>query len=317
MAQTTNSRPSSRPQPRRSGGGRGNGPSSNRNGRGGGGGGGGRGRGPQPKGFPWARVGIPVGLVVVVIVVLIIVSVAGGGGSSKPAGSGASPAPSGVVAAVTGVPASVFDTVGLPQGLVSAPTVEKSTPALVDSGKPEIFYAGDEWCPYCAAARWSLAVALSRFGTLSGLKVTQSSSSDVYPDTNTLSFYKSGFTSPTVSFVKVEMQNPDHQTLQNPTAAEAKLMAQYDPQGSVPFIDIGNQYVITSTYNPQVLQGMSWGQIAAALSDTSSSVTKSIVGTANLIDAAICKITNGTPSSVCTSSGVKVATSALTTATSS
>ena len=34
------------------------------------------------------------------------------------------------------------------------------------SGSPELFYYGAEYCPYCAAERWSVVIALSRFGTL-------------------------------------------------------------------------------------------------------------------------------------------------------
>ena len=41
--------------------------------------------------------------------------------------------------------------------------------ALTSNGKPEILYIGAEFCPYCAAERWAIAVALSRFGTLSPL----------------------------------------------------------------------------------------------------------------------------------------------------
>ena len=39
------------------------------------------------------------------------------------------------------------------------------------SGKtvPEILYMGAEYCPYCAAQRWSTIIALSRFGKFSGL----------------------------------------------------------------------------------------------------------------------------------------------------
>ena len=58
-------------------------------------------------------------------------------------------------------------------------------------GKPELLYMGGEYCPFCAAERWAIAAAVSRFGTLSGLHFIHSSPTDVYPSTPTLSFYKS------------------------------------------------------------------------------------------------------------------------------
>ena len=54
---------------------------------------------------------------------------------------------------------------------------------------------GAEYCPYCAAERWAMAVALSRFGTFSDLRLIHSSSADIYPNTPTLSFYRSSYAS--------------------------------------------------------------------------------------------------------------------------
>src|SRR5438874_585634 len=61
---------------------------------------------------------------------------------------------------------------------------------LTKDGKPEVLYIGDEYCPYCAAERWAMAVALSKFGTFTGLRGIRSSSSDAFPSTPTLTFYK-------------------------------------------------------------------------------------------------------------------------------
>jgi len=171
-------------------------------------------------------------------------------------------------------------------------------------GKVQITYVGAEFCPYCAAERWALAVALSRFGTLSGLSGTHSSSLDVYPSTQTLSFYGSSYTSPYVNFQPVEEatnQQVDgrYQTLQTPTSAQQALMATYDSEGSIPFLDIGNKYVVTgASFSPQVLQGLSREQIAAQLHDPSSPVAQAIDGAANAITAAICATTGGQPASV-------------------
>ena len=90
------------------------------------------------------------------------------------------------------------------------------------------------------------------------------------------------------------------------------MAKKYDPNGGIPFIDIGGSYMISgATYDPGVLQGKTHAQIAAALSDPASAIAKGADGSANLITAAICTLTKNQPSSVCSSAGVTAATAAL------
>jgi hypothetical protein len=202
------------------------------------------------------------------------------------------------------VPASVLAQVGVGS---SSPTVftKVSGPALTSGGKPEMLYIGAEWCPYCAAERWALAVALTRFGTFAPLKGIHSSSSDVFPNTATLTFYHSTYTSKYLVFTPVENQDVNHNLLQSPTAAQQALWAKYQPPGdSYPFIDIGNRIHASVTYNPQVLQGLTWSQIAADLHNPSSPVAKGADGSANLFTAAICTITGNQPGNVCNAAPV-------------
>jgi hypothetical protein len=49
-----------------------------------------------------------------------------------------------------------------------------------------------------------------------------------------------------------------------------------------------------------MLTGKTWAQVAAAMNDPSSSLGKALVGNANYITAAICKLTNNQPASACT-----------------
>jgi hypothetical protein len=56
---------------------------------------------------------------------------------------------------------------------------------------------------------------------------------------------------------------------------------------------------------------MSWSQVAAAMHDPSSPVGKDIDGAANMITAAICKLTHGQPGGVCTAAGVKAAAGSI------
>ena len=65
------------------------------------------------------------------------------------------------------------------------------------------------------------------------------------------------------------------------------------------------------SYSPQVLAGMTWAQVAAALHNPNSAVAQGALGSANLITAAICKMTGGKPGNVCTSAGVVTASKAL------
>lgn len=202
------------------------------------------------------------------------------------------------------VPASVLTQVGVGS---SSPTVFRAvtgTP-LTAGGKPEMLYIGAEWCPYCAAERWAMAVALSRFGTFSPLRGIHSSSSDIYPNTATVTFYHSTYTSNYLVFTPVENQDVNHNLLQSPTAAQQALWTKYQPPGNTyPFIDFGNRVVTSVTYSPGVLQGLTWSQIAADLHNPSSPVAKGAVGSANLFTAAICNMTGNQPGSVCNAAPV-------------
>jgi len=257
---------------------------------------------------------VPVGLVVAVIATMVLIKATG---RSTPTGShqassntGATVLPAGVLASLT-VPTATLDAVGSPASVVPPTSVGGGGAILRGAdGKPLVTYIGAEYCPYCAAERWALAVALSRFGTFSHLSGTHSGSADVYPDTQTLSFYGSSYSSPYVDFQPVEEATNQqvggtYQTLQTPTAAQTSLMSTYDATGSIPFLDIGNRYVITgASYSPQVLQGLSREQIASQLSDPSSPVAQAIDGTANDITAAITRVTGSQPSSVANSPAI-------------
>ncbi len=201
---------------------------------------------------------------------------------------------------LTGVNSSTLVTVG--SGGVTRLTSE-SGPLLTSGTKPEVLYIGAEYCPYCAAERWSLIVALSKFGNFSGLTYMLSADSpEVYPDTATFSFKTASYTSPYLAFVSVEEQDRYHSPLQSPTQAEQNLLTQYDPQGAIPFVDVGNFNV---TYNggsqfiPSALGGLNWTQIGSQLNNPNTSVAKSVDAGANTLISAICKIDGSAPSNVC------------------
>jgi Domain of unknown function (DUF929) len=300
-------------------------------------------RAPEPVGFrkrhPWLAALIPVGLVLVALVTMVVIKTTSGpaaasGGSSRLAagsgsagsgsagsgsasGSGTSALPSGVLADVTSVSAATLAKVGDP-GSLADPVKVPGSPSVLQGadGKPEILYVGAEFCPFCAAERWAVVEALSRFGTFTGLSATHSSSTDIYPNTETFSFYGSTYSSPYLDFVPVEEESnqPDgagYAPLQTLTAGEQTLLTTYDTSqytsepGSIPFLDIGDRFIsIGASYTPAVLQGLTMQQIASQLNHPSSLVAEAIDGTANVITAAISAITGDQPTSVVGSSTI-------------
>jgi thiol-disulfide isomerase/thioredoxin len=172
---------------------------------------------------------------------------------------------------------------------------------LTSNGKPEFLYVGADYCPYCAAERWSIITALSRFGTFTGLEYMLSGDApEPYPDTSTFTFAHATYSSQYIAFASVELQDRFKNPQQTVTPDEQTLMNQYDNNGGIPFIDIGNQYVyVSSQYLPSSINGLSWTQIGTQLDTPSSAVARSIDGAANRLITALCKIDGGLPTSVC------------------
>jgi hypothetical protein len=266
--------------------------------------------------------------VIIVVVALVLVHVNSSPGPKVPPNDG----PTGTALAstvkdLTTVPASVLGAVG--GGNLSTADIGSATAVgggyltpvtgspLTAGGKPEVLYVGANFCPYCAAVRWPLIVALSRFGTFSGLTTTRSSlqngagAAEVYPATATWTFYGASYASPYLTFTPVELNTnvPDtstgyYTTLQALTKAQQSTMNAYDPSGGFPFIDIGNAYVqlsVLAPYSPQDLAGQTWSQITGAITGgKASSLGTEIDASANYLTAAICKVTGDKPATACT-----------------
>jgi hypothetical protein len=274
-------------------------------------------------------------VVVIVVVAFVLIKLNSNSGGTAAASSNG---PSGtaltkVVNDVTSVPTSVTDQVAggtIPSAMFVAATTPSAVtsmsqadgsyfatvdgPALTQSGKPEVLFIGSEYCPFCAAQRWAMVNAFSRFGTFSGLTTTHSSSSDTDPNTPTLTFYGSTYTSSYISLVTVEMEHNyrignststsvAYAPLQTATSAEQKLQTAYDPGTYIPYIDFGNKYAQVgnlSPLTPTMLDGLTWQQVATDMSNPSSSVGKAIIANANYETAAICTLTNNQPATACT-----------------
>jgi thiol-disulfide isomerase/thioredoxin len=259
------------------------------------------------------------GAIVAVVAVVLAFVLLQGGHSGSASSAGEPPGPTGagltaLVGTVTSVPAATLDEVG--SGAVASTPTSISGAPLTSGGKPEMLYMGAEYCPYCAAERWSMIVALSRFGTFSGLATTRSAAQDgagtaePFPNTATWTFANSSYASKYLTFTAVEefTNIPDKSTggytaLMTPTPEQQALLQKYDAanQGAIPFIDYGNRYMsVGASYDPGVLAGLTWSQIAADLHDPSSPVAKGALGAANYMTAAICSLTGNQPATACT-----------------
>jgi Domain of unknown function (DUF929) len=202
-----------------------------------------------------------------------------------------------VVSQVTTVPETVLARARGGGTITPLQTVKRPGPVLSVDGKPTIVFVSEESCPFCAAERWPLAVALAHFGTWSHLGATRSSATDVFPNTATLSFRTASFRSSGLTLRTTELADNRSHRLQPLTALDTTLIRSYDvppyvnsaeQSGAVPFLDIGNRYILAGAqYNPQVLAGLSQAQIASQLCNPASPVAKAIDGSANVIIAAI------------------------------
>jgi hypothetical protein len=240
------------------------------------------------------------GTVVTVAVVGAVIAVVAinSGGSQSNDRVAASPSVVNTLTSVT--PASLTTVAGGSTTPLAKPT--KSTdPALTANGKPEVLYVGGEFCPFCAAERWSMVQALSRFGTFKGLSEIHSATDD--GNVATFSFYQSTYASKYLAFTPVEDKDRNQNPLEPMTATQEKIFSEYTT--GFPFIDFGGKYVQTAAgYAYNDLSGMTQAQIAAALKDPTSKIAQDILGEANNLTATICKITDNAPASVCTASQI-------------
>lgn len=250
--------------------------------------------------------------------------------TSSPQKSATNLAPPDVVAAATHVPQATLNQVGIGSTSGSAPAFPpkrtNTATTLAPGGKPLIVYEGAEYCPYCAAERWAMVVALSKFGTFSHLGATTSSSTDVYPNTPTFTFYGAKYSSPYVSFQAVEEATRTGAPLAKPTALQTSLYNTYErepylgysstgqPNGpGIPFMDFANRYVIVGvTFSPAVLRTsptvpLPMGTIAGSLSTPSLLTSQGVDAAANYMIGAICNLTKGQPGAVCSAPATKEA----------
>jgi heme/copper-type cytochrome/quinol oxidase subunit 2 len=259
----------------------------------------------------WISIAVVVALVAVIVIVYEVTST-----NQKDNFGPISPV---VYSELTGIPATVYNSIG-----VSSPAIAVSNlyqlnkqPAgltVTVGGKkvPWVFYWGAEYCPFCAATRWGIIAALSRFGTFNGLYNMYSSSTDTDPNTPTFTFLHATYTSSYLGFNGYEVEDRNENPLMTTPGPVTALRKKYNPGGSFPFMDIDNHiFIVGAVFDPSVLAGTNQATVAANLDNASSPVTQAIVTEANYLTAGICVADKNAPALVCQSPGVKVAIAAL------
>jgi len=231
-----------------------------------------------------------------------------------------------VIAEVGRVPARVFDSVGVTAtDPLVVPTVLTHQPPLEAAGKPEVLFVGADYCPFCAAERWPLVVALSRFGHFATLYNMQSGQQSVFPGLQTFSFVGAAYSSRYVAFSGVELYSDSigsdgaYTPIATLTPPQAAVMDRYSSgtgprgrTGAFPFVDIDNQLVTsTSGFSPGLIVDRSQSAVADALSQLHDPVGQAVVASANYLTAGICLATGQQPAAVCASRGVRSADVAL------
>ena len=281
--------------------------------------------------FTW----LVVGMVVVVIITILGIKIFSGSTKTN-VGNGQWQATSQtIVNELTTVPASTFNAVGVNSSVVAVTNLPNRTsgqkllqwPDSHGVKRPTVFYLGSEYCPYCAAERWSTIIALSRFGTWSNIGDTTSAPApEVFPSTPSFTFFKAVFSSKYLNFVGVEnLSNvPDPTTgytiLQRPTSQQSAILSKYDngsfipggSSGAIPFISYGNKFLGSgSLFSPSAFTHTTRAAAAAVLSDPNNALAQAIIAAANYQTAVICSLTHQAPSNVCTSVGVVAAKTQL------
>jgi thiol-disulfide isomerase/thioredoxin len=245
-----------------------------------------------PRHSPWAWAGLA--MVALVIVAVVVLFLARGGGSDG-----------GRSAAVAGAGTSVASPP--PEGAASVALAQvhrRSDEPMLEGGKPLVFFMGAEWCPFCAAERWALVKATSRFGEWSGLRELLSrSGQDYFPSLPTYDLAGATYRSDYFVLRHKEVATVDGDPLQKLGSFEGHLVDDYDKLGGVPFLfaaGTGGRYTVDLGYSPGLLEGQKFGELRHAVATGAPTpAVEAIDSQADAITALICKLDGARPASVC------------------
>jgi hypothetical protein len=179
-------------------------------------------------------------------------------------------------------------------------------PVFIADGKPVLVSATGEFCSPCALLRWSLVIALLRFGNFTSLEYMTSSAAE--GDYSTFAFAGSSYQSNYVVYRPYEV----YDRAGNPLAALPTNYSSADQQygrSTIPFLDFAGRYVISGPIlsNPGLLGSKNWTQIVASI-QAGDTLGSEIKQAANVITAVICKTTGNGPASVCSQASIAALT---------
>jgi hypothetical protein len=241
---------------------------------------------------------------------------AGGAPYRPPSATGTYQLPAGAVSLVEGVPVSALIASAraqLGRGQVTPPEkLPPAAPQLRSGGRPEIMFICAEYWSKCAAERWALVMALSKFGTFTTLTGTTSSAAGASPKTPTFSFYGATYSSKYLTLVTDELEtNTDvgggeYPLLQPPTTQEMTMMNAWDRapyttvKTSLPFAYIGGKFILTTAqYDASAISQMSFQAAATIMSSGTGPVSTHAEAAAGYLVADFCALTRGQPARVC------------------
>jgi thiol-disulfide isomerase/thioredoxin len=235
-------------------------------------------------------------MVALVIVAVVVLFLARGGGSDG--GEARAPAASSGAASAGSAALSEAESVALGQVRL------RSGEALLDGGKPLVFFMGAEWCPFCASERWGLVKATSRFGKWSGLRELLSrSGQDYFPPLATYDLAGATYASPYINLRHKEVATVDGDPLQKLGSFEERLVDEDDKLGGVPFLFASGpsgRYTVDLGFSPGLIEGMKFAELREAVAgDARTPAVEAIDAQADAITALICKLDGKQPASVC------------------
>ena len=246
-------------------------------------------------------------LVVVVVAVLVIVKVAGGGSgsgsgtvdqASPPAGT---PIPAATLTKLQTVPISTLAAAPANRVITTPQSVNGSS--LESDGKPELLFICAEFCPHCAAQRWPLYIALSKFGTFSP-QPGRIHSANEDGDVPTLTFYGTTYTSPYFAFTPVEVDTNKPQG--NECAPADADAGPAHPVGGHEwrYLSVrrlrGEKGAPRAQYLFTPLENLPFSAVAAQVGNNSSAIGADIDASAAQFISTICgSLSNRQPAAVC------------------
>ena len=183
-----------------------------------------------------------------------------------------------------------------------------TAPVFYTKGLPILVYVGTDYCPYCAIQRWSLIMALMRFGNFTNLEYMTSALDD--GDYSTFTFNASSYRSQYVVFQPYEVADRAGNTIETLPKNYTSAFKTYG-QSDFPFLNLADKYYISgSIVDPSILGTKNQTQIISSI-QTGDSLGSQIKQSANVITAVICKTTGNKPASVCDNPSIVVLTDIL------